>query len=288
MKKIIFILVLSAVTVLFCSCGNVDVTCSIDISNNVEMRIDLQIDGDGLTEQEKSDLQNSIFDLTVYWENSLGYEVLERYNSGYLFDMTISKKVNCKDTEEAVNELLKMMASDSSPFSSIKGGYTPSYLGGYYSISAEVDLSRLVDYDYLNKLPQYEKEYIYQKLSEFKAFVHFDFYGETVEYDGRLNKGINTVELSLDNITEISSVVKITDPKLVLKYNRLENDISELEAQKKQYVLFSILAGGLLLAVAALATILMVLRNKGKKKNPESQNTHQAEPDNTSGENKNQ
>lgn len=279
MKKFILILLLATATVLLSSCGNFDVTCSIDRFNNAEMRIDFQIKEEGLSEYDISSIDYDLYDLGKYWENSLGYDIYYNYNPDCLYDITLCKSVKCDSKEEAVNELLEMMGADYSPFSSVEGGYSTSYLNDYFSITAEVDLSKIIADDYMAEISQDDREYIEDKLNTFSGTVNFDFYGDTVKYEGSLTENITTAELSLDSITKISSSVKIADLKNKQDYNQLKDEIAELEKQKKQFTLFVILAGSLLLAIVALATVLMILRKKRKNEKPEAETTPLPESD---------
>jgi len=265
MKKISLILILTAVLLIFCGCGNFDVTCTIDENNNVEMRIDIAIQKKGLSSNEQDSAESKLEELMVYWENSLGYDVSASYSDEDDYYIFLSKQVDCDSKEEAVYELMDLMSSSGSPFIKVEGGYTSSHLSDFYNVRAEIDLSNIVDYAYIDKLPPAEGNYILDSLSNVTGSVEFIFDGNTIESDGNVVSNINTVELSLEKPAKIFSLMEIVNIQNQQEFDKLKNEITETEKTRKQYLTLLLIAAGLLLALAPVVIILIIKSKTGKK-----------------------
>lgn len=265
MKKISLVLILAAVLFIFCGCGNFDVTCTIDKNNNVEMGIDISIQKKGLSYNEQESAESKLEELIVYWENSLGYDVSASYSDEDDYYIFLSKQVECESKKEAVYELMDLMSSSGSPFIKVEGGYTSSYLSDFYNVRAEIDLSNIVDYEYIDKLPPSEGNYILDGLANVTGTVEFDFDGNTIESDGNVVSNINTVELSLEKPAKIFSLMEIVNIQNQQEFDKLKNEITEDEKTRKQYLTFLLIAAGLLLALAPVVIILIIKSKTGKK-----------------------
>lgn len=246
---------------LLCGCGKFDVTCSIDEWNNAEMKINIEILKSGMTEDDKESFEYTTYLLYDYWED-MGY--LVNFNFvGDSYDITLKKRTLAKSREAALNAMLEMMGSDTSPFSSVEGGYSGSYFSDIYNIKAEVDLSKTVDYEYIDSLPPSQKNKILDTINNFSGTVTFDLPGETKDYAGNMKDGKNTVSLSLDQTAEIYSLMEVQNVENKQNYDALVDKIAQLEKEKQQYTLIVIAAGGALAVIILVSVILLIRRKKG-------------------------
>ena len=246
---------------LLCGCGRFDITCSLGSGNTAEMKIDIQIPKEGLSEDEALSLEYSLNELMYYWEDA-GYSVDWNY-AGKTYGISIKKTAKAKDRANALDELLSMMGDDVSPFIYAEGGYSESYFNDIYNIKAEVDLSKIVDYAYIDTLPPSQKTKILDSINKFSGTVTFDLPGEIINHEGSVNSGKNTLSLNLDERAEISSVMEIQNTKNRESYDALTEDIEQLGQQKQQYMLAVFIAGGALVVIIVVSVICL-LRRKNK------------------------
>jgi hypothetical protein len=261
MKKIYILIAVLLTAFVLCSCGDADITCSITKNNEVEMKINLELDVSDLIDSEKSDIKQNISSLFKHI-NSTGYKFSKDYGSKN-YEITLTKTAQGTSREDAVNKLLDMMGDDSSPFASVKGGYSSSNLSDVYHITATVDLTKIVDYDYISTLKQEQQDRISELMSTFTGTVTLDLYGNTTEFKGSLDGTKNTVELSLNEPVEIYSMVEIINEENQAEYDELKDEVAALDAEKNKYMMFVFLASGLLIAFAVAIIIIMIVR-KGK------------------------
>jgi len=264
MKKIYLFIILALAFIFLCGCGRFDITCSLDDDNNAKMKIELTILKDELSVDESSSLEVSFGELLTYWQDE-GFDVDWNYAGGS-YKATLTKRAKGENREDALNELLYMMGGDISPFSYAEGGYSESYFSDMYNIKAEIDLANIVDYEYINTLPESQRTKIMDAISAFHGTVTFNLAGETVEYKGNLSGGKNTVSLSLDEPAQISSVMEVKNTGNKLNYDSLIDEMARLEKEKRLYTLLVIISASILLMILVLTTVLLV---KHKKNNGE-------------------
>ncbi len=270
MKKILIVAIALISVFIFCGCGKFDITCSIDGDNNAEMKIEISIPKDGLTENEIESIQSSRNDLYSHWKGQ-GYEIKKGAIDKDSFNWVISKSFSAQSREEALTELLNIMGDESSPFSFAEGGYSSSYFSDVYNVKAEVDLSKIVDYEFIDTLPQSQRNKILGSVGAFSGTVSFNLFGEITDFTGHITDGVNTVSLNLDEPAEISSVLQILNNENKQDYDILTAEIAQLAKDAEMYTTIIIAAGSVALIIIIVTIILLILRKKKKKKQVEVQ-----------------
>ncbi len=260
MKKITVIILMIIVLALLCSCGKAEIRCSVNKDNTAEVNIFLSIDITNLNNYEVDKLRVEISSLKDHLED-FGYDFDIKYKLDS-YEITIAKTAQGTSPEDAVNKLLDMMGDDASPFSSVEGGYSEANLSDLYNIAATVDLTNIVDYDYISTLKQEQQDRIADLMSTFTGTVTLDLFGTTVEYKGILGGTANTVELSLNEPSEIYSMVEIKHAENQAEYDALKAEITGLETEKDKYMTYVFIAAGALIAIAIAIILILILRKK--------------------------
>ena len=262
MKKTYLIIISLALALLFCGCAKFDVTCSINSQNFASMHINAKIPLKDLNANEINSIYYDVVDsLQPYWEKE-GYDVsFTESNNNYIIDLEMSSK--CESREDAFDELMRMMALDASPFSKVEGGYSSSFFNDVYTVSAQMDLTKIVDYATISEFPVSQREKVLEALDDVSGRVVFRFHGETVAYIGKIAGKSNIVEIILDEPAEISSTVKTSNSENLKKYDILENEISVLSESIKNYTIICASAGFAILIIIILA---IVFYRKNKKR----------------------
>ena len=259
MKKLILIIIAALMAAILCGCGTFGVTCSLDDDNNASMEIKMFISKNGLTEDEISSLECSFGELLTYWQDE-GFVTTWNYTDTS-YSASLRKTVGADSREEAVSNLMEMMAGEFSPFSYVEGGYSSSYFTDIYNITAQVDLSRIIDYEYVATLPQSQRERISEALGSFSGDVTFDFYGNIINHNGSMAYGRTTVKLKLDETAEIYNVMEVETGNRKI-YNELKDDIGRLADEKQKYMLFMAAAGAALAVMIVIAAVAIIRHRK--------------------------
>ncbi len=264
MKKMLLIITLLVAVLILCSCGQMNIKCSINKDNSAEMILVLDLPIEDLSSNEIASLDYTfnVDQLVNNWEKE-GYTVNYEGNDEKFY-IELIKTAQGTSPEDALNKLLDMMGDDSSPFSSVQGGYSESNLNDLYNINAVVDLTNIVDHDYISTLDQEQQDRISELMSTFSGTVTLDLHGKTVEYKGVLDGTANTVELSLNEPTEIYSMVEVEHKENMAEYEGLKAEVANIISEKSKYMAIVFICAGVLIASAIAIIIIMILR-KGKK-----------------------
>jgi hypothetical protein len=218
-----------------------------------ELKIDIDIDKEGLSGDEISYTTNAISDIAYNLEiNGYNTEVADLDDS---FSLSFTKHRQCPNQEKALDTLLGFMSDDTSPFSYIEGGYSESFFNDIYNINTTLDLSNIISSDFMDTLTASHRKKIEDALSSFTGTVKFDLYGDTVEYTGALIDSVNSEELSLSTPISISRSVSIDHPENIEEHNALTQRLDEISLQKERYKTLLIIIG----AIAALLIILLAI-----------------------------
>ena len=263
MKKYMIIISITALILLFCSCGKFDIVCSIDENNVAELKMDMTISKQDLSGNDMSYTSKAISDIEQHLEAN-GYTAqVSYYDDSY--SMSFIKRRECASQEKALNTLLGFMSDDASPFSYVEGGYSESFFNDIYNINAELNLSNIISSDFMDTLTASHKEKIEAALGNFSGTVKFDLYGDTVEYTGALIDSVNSEELSLSTPISISRAVSIDHPDNIDEHNALTRRLDEISILKERYKLMLIIIGAIAALLIILLAISLIKRKSNKK-----------------------
>lgn len=260
-KKITILLVTLIAVLLLCSCGKVDITCTVTQENLAVLEMKVEVPKDGIGEKDLSTMRSAIHKVYNYWKQR-GLEVTESlYGNPIVLEGKWEKQAN--NEKEAYDALLSFMTDGLSPFTEVEGGYSPAFFSNKRYLKAKLDLSHVVGASTIDALPPSQRQSIIDKIDSMQGRVTLDLPGDVIDSDGIVDQ--NTVYKQLDFDKEITIMV-------TTEYKNLENIdehnglVNSLPQQKKSLLIIAI-AFFVLLLIAIFAVMLFCKVLKRKRNN---------------------
>ncbi len=262
-KKFILIILAFIVLIFTVGCGKVDITCSIDNSNTATMKIVADIPKTDLSVKEINMIRKELLQLHYHWKDN-GWESTLNHDDDK-FGLVITMSTICEDTESAFNALVEMMSLPTAPFSSVEGGYSPSFFSDIYTISAELDFRKFLDYAFIESLPPSQQQKISSAIDKFNGTVKFQMLGDSLDHLGDVVGDKVTAALSFDQPTKIFETLEIVNTDNHANYDGILSAIAGLDHEI--YVHWIIFGAILLLFVIVIIMIIVIaIRRKKRKK----------------------
>ncbi len=250
-KKLALLAIMITLTVVFCGCAVLNITCSIDEENTAKMLIDLHISTMDMSKEEASNAFSATGKI-VHHLRLQGYDAdYEKSDDKIIF--TASKSKGCEDTESALDALIEFMADDASPFAQVDGGYSPSFFSDIYNLQAVLDLSNIISDEFLESLTPSNKYVIDNALKNTEGMVTFDLWGETAEYTGSLEGSQNSMPISFDEPVTLSRAIRLYNAENIKEHEVLSENLNMLDAEKQK------LKTAQQIAISAVFLIILIM-----------------------------
>ncbi|MCK5128717.1 MAG: hypothetical protein KAQ68_02605 [Clostridiales bacterium] len=260
MKKIIYSIIVVIIVVFFAGCVDVEITCRITQDNYVQMSFLVDASTYGMSNNDRTLLNKTFENLAQYWKTKGLSVKVDNYKNNIIISANMNKQTS--NPQEAFDSLLSFMMSEVSPFVKVEGGYNPSFFTDKRYLSAEIDLSNLVDMEYIESLPTTQEDRINLLLEQVKGKVIFDMPGEVLDYVGNIESSSIHENISLDESVKLSMTTEYENADNVDEYNDLNRQILQ---QKDEINSLIIIMSVLLASIISIIIIVLLQKRKQTK-----------------------
>ncbi len=195
MKKVFLVVIVSFLVIALCGCGHVDITCKVTEEHEAQLDLKLEVITEGLNAEEKKYIGYTLNELQEHWRDNMTQSQLIKRKSRMTLSGWLYKKAD--SPEAAYDALLGFMTSDVSPFHQVEGGFSSSYFTDKRYLKATIDLSQLVDMEFVEALPPSQRDQIMKALEQCTCKVIFDLPGDVIENTGMIEEGVVYQDITL-------------------------------------------------------------------------------------------
>lgn len=250
-RKIIILVAVIIMVLLLCSCGKVDINCTVTEDNLAEMNMRLEVPLENLSDKDKEFMRTTIYNVYSHWFD-MGLDVEESiYTDPIVLTGSFKKQTNSQ--EEAYDALVSFMSDKLSPFAEVEGGYSPSFFNDKGYLKAKLDLRNIVAMDTLEALPPSQRQSIVDHIDNVKGRVTFTLPGEVIDSVGEVEKGAVYKEIDFDEEITLMVTTEYKHSENINEYDELK----EQTAQEKKKLLTLSIVVGVLVLVTIFSIILL-------------------------------
>ncbi len=261
-RKMIMMLIVFLAIILFCSCGYVEIECSIDQDNLVYMGIKINMSTDGVDESDMLLINDILDDVEEHSQNNeYSYERID-FKDNTAIVIYMSKQTD--NIEEAYAVMNAFMISEISPFSSVASGYSPSFFTDKLYYDVKLDFGNIPDIELIRNLSNEQKAKITEAMSSVTGKVIFNFPGNVMEYKGEINDGVVSEDFSLNDKAEILIASNILNNSNMTEYSTMATQVLQQKSSISRLTL--IISGAFLVAIALVITFIISIPKHRKQK----------------------
>lgn len=249
--------------VLFTGCTDVLIDAKITSDNLVKMTYTLSFSDTRDDKVMHDSLMEFLYDLTEYWQE-IGYDASIRIEDRFVIAYCNMEK-QCETREQAFEVLHEFMTNEITVFDKVEYTYNQDYYKEDYTISADIDMSNMIDENIYTEYPVIVGEDIDRVMDEANVVVRFTLPYDDTQEDNQINEKV------FENTVMLNAPATVTAQGVIHNYYNIEKELYLFEAkEKKQHTLY-ILAAAAFVSIAGLITLLILGKRKKKKDDDESQ-----------------
>lgn len=266
MKK--FWLLTLVLVLLLTGCTQVRIRCGVDAEANACLAATVTSQWPDAEETLAAELQAGFQALAAHYRDTLGFQVEETYNDdGCQLELTLLRP--CASYTDALRELEEMLTDESlTPFQEVVLLDTLEGETHGYSGNLVLDAQSFLDGLGLEVLPVNLRQYFQESMADCGATLELSLpAGTVVSHSGELTRDGTQATVStpvrLDGTTELrlSTLAVIRDGVIVPDPTRQPQE--RLELARQRMILFGVILG---VALLALAVTLWILLAKNRRK----------------------